>query len=104
VNVSFGLVALLVGFCLAVVGIKNKAQGYSLGGTLAQLLRGTWPYGQGQDQVGPAPAFGPSTQQNLGGLQDVPFPAGPGINPGGPFQGLYTLPPAGSPEAGGVTV
>lgn len=54
-NVTLGLVALWVAFCLGAMGVKGK--GYSLEGagsdqfnagswgqTLANLLRGNWPY------------------------------------------------------------
>lgn len=102
-NVTFGLIAAWIAVCLGAAGVKGKAPGYSLGATIGQLLRGNWAYSGSGSQTGPSPAFQPSTPANPGGLDTVPLPAGPGINPGGPFQ----LPAAGSAQAatpGQVTI
>lgn len=100
-NVTFGLVAAWVAFCLGAAGVKGKASGYSLGATLVQLLRGNWVYAA-DSQSGPSPSFQSSTPQNPAGQQTIPVPAGPGINPGGPFQAPSSL--QAPPQAGQVNL
>lgn len=109
-NVTFGLAAAFLAFCMGALGLKGKAPGSSYGATLAALLRGDWIYTTGSQTFG-SPAFGPSTPGNPLGMQPVPISPGPGINPGGPFRnpaastaGLQAPPPAGSAAAGTVTV
>lgn len=83
-NVTFGLIAAWIAVCLGALGVKGK--GYSLegagsqqfekaswGGTLVNLLRGSWPY-----SVQTVPGFG--------GVPSTPVP-NPNYKPGAPYGG-----------------
>lgn len=121
-NVSIGLVALWLAFCLAAVGVKGKGKdlqgagseqfnSISLGATLVQLLRGNWPYdvttvpgfGGAPGTVVPNPNYNPNLPYG-GGTQTSPEapstivpvdPNQPSI-PNFPQAALPGLPAAGS--------
>lgn len=109
-NVSFGLIAVLVGWSLAIVGVKGRGQqgggggsdafnALSIGGTFVALLRGRWPYGvnlvTGFDNLPGTITIGPGGKQWI-----VP------VDPNAPTIPA-NVPPAsytGPPNASGATV
>lgn len=76
-----------VGFVIIVLGFKGTwgKVWHDLfgGGGVSANTASTVP-----GVVGPSPSFGPSTPQNPTGITPIPIAPGPGIKPGGPFQGV----------------
>jgi hypothetical protein len=114
VNVTFGLVAAWLAFCLGVVGVKGKGldlsatgsdqfdpEARSLGATLVELLRGQWPYTPSSKLDSQGNPIGPA---GPGGTPTLPIgPGGRGVfpapTPGHP-GGFGIEPPAGQAPAG----
>ena len=112
-NVTFGLVAAWLAFCLASVGVKGRGYDLSTAGqstlqqaswgvTLVQMLRGQWPYAVPSEYL-PIPGS-TGSQQYPGGPPEAPVPAGPGIhnNPGNVYPNVPSTPASGLPQAGSV--